>query len=276
LKHSCRRCCQHFSNDEELLQHQQAETACKVSKRSARDDVITDEQEKKLRVRAKPNMTEEEKWIETYRILFPGEKVPSACKHHLTIQSSSMKDDVTDSIPADYESNDTLAVQSTKAENRSRQVQDKKEYVEYIRREVPRVVRPMFERIVENYMQKVQEQMNKKANEVFEMVIGRLTTTFDFGASLALTPADSTAAGALDDGTFSPPASSPRRPSPMPPQSPDRPTIEQVLNDDQLMGNFYNNNSFEFTQFFLDNPELLCLDNDSAYWSANPEGDGSY
>jgi hypothetical protein len=77
LKNFCPRCFEHFDKPEALNGHQRQDVPCKV--REQESDVINEEQEKQLRARAKPHMSEEDKWAEMYRAIYPGEKVPSPC-----------------------------------------------------------------------------------------------------------------------------------------------------------------------------------------------------
>jgi hypothetical protein len=77
LKNFCPRCFEHFDKPESLKSHQRADVPCKVRDRCA--DAVTEEQEKQLRTRAKSNCSEESKWEEMYRIIFPGQKIPSPC-----------------------------------------------------------------------------------------------------------------------------------------------------------------------------------------------------
>lgn len=77
MKNLCPRCFEHFDKPEDLKSHQRAEAPCKL--RQMAIESITDEQEAKLRKRAKAHSTEEEKWAEMYRIIYPGENVPSPC-----------------------------------------------------------------------------------------------------------------------------------------------------------------------------------------------------
>jgi hypothetical protein len=89
LKNFCPRCFEHFDKPDLLKKHQRADVPCDLREKSPGG--ITEEQEKQLRMRAKPNCSEKEKWEEMYRIIFPGEKVPSPCTpaplyQHLTMQ----------------------------------------------------------------------------------------------------------------------------------------------------------------------------------------------
>ena len=74
----CPRCFEGFDKPEQLKAHQRASDPCELRERAP--DAITEEQEKQLRTRAKPNSSEEMKWEDIYRIIFPGETVPSPCK----------------------------------------------------------------------------------------------------------------------------------------------------------------------------------------------------
>jgi hypothetical protein len=76
-KSFCPRCFEHFDKAEALKSHQRADVPCKLRERAP--DAITEEQEKLLRARAKSHCSEEMKWEEMYRIIFPDEKVPSPC-----------------------------------------------------------------------------------------------------------------------------------------------------------------------------------------------------
>jgi DNA-directed RNA polymerase subunit M/transcription elongation factor TFIIS len=78
LKNVCPRCFVGFENHDELQRHQRAETPCKLEKVNV-PEMINEDQEKKLHTRAKPNCSEEDKWQEMYRIIFPDAKVPSPC-----------------------------------------------------------------------------------------------------------------------------------------------------------------------------------------------------
>ncbi|KAK5660526.1 hypothetical protein OQA88_13075 [Cercophora sp. LCS_1] len=72
----CPRCWEPFE-DGELLKHLQQDLPCAVQAERKVLDGYTKEQEKMLRSRKKARcgMSEEEKWIEMYRILFPDDRV---------------------------------------------------------------------------------------------------------------------------------------------------------------------------------------------------------
>ncbi len=78
LKSFCPRCYEQFDEPEALKNHQRADVPCRV-KAPVSEGIITEEQHKQLHTRAKPHCSEEAKWEEMCRILFPNEKVPSPC-----------------------------------------------------------------------------------------------------------------------------------------------------------------------------------------------------
>ncbi|KAK1753245.1 hypothetical protein QBC47DRAFT_388062 [Echria macrotheca] len=74
----CPRCKQTFRRASELEAHEMLPQACEISRKNPPAD-ITGKQEKQLRSKryATRYQTEKEKWEEVYRLLFPGEPVPS-------------------------------------------------------------------------------------------------------------------------------------------------------------------------------------------------------
>ncbi|OCK96479.1 uncharacterized protein K441DRAFT_455207, partial [Cenococcum geophilum 1.58] len=81
----CPRCCRPFENDAALNKHHQALEGCELGQGEAIES-FNKEQEKRLRSRKRPALeqTEEDKWKEVYRILFPDynlSTIPSPCKH---------------------------------------------------------------------------------------------------------------------------------------------------------------------------------------------------
>ncbi|KAK0634327.1 hypothetical protein B0T17DRAFT_2464 [Bombardia bombarda] len=72
LKNVCPRCLDRFDSNDDLKRHQRAETPCRLEKVNV-PEAINDEQEITLRQRAKANCSDEEKWREMYRVIFPSE-----------------------------------------------------------------------------------------------------------------------------------------------------------------------------------------------------------
>jgi hypothetical protein len=80
----CNRCRDKFNSDAELLEHQRALITCERGQLKPAEG-FTPGQEKQLRSRkrSKPNMTEVEKWYQSYTILFPDDDqadMPTPCK----------------------------------------------------------------------------------------------------------------------------------------------------------------------------------------------------
>ncbi|KAK3939249.1 hypothetical protein QBC46DRAFT_316115 [Diplogelasinospora grovesii] len=164
----CHRCGDHFENDDELKRHQRKETPCKLRTVNVPEG-ITDEQEKQLRARAKASCSEEEKWRDMYKIIFPDTKVPSPFY------------DTIDSVVASVET-------------KSSRFKDFDEFKEYVRRELPRLVKPIFEREVEILFESVQVKMKDRAAEILKDVQSRLFQTWQFQAEqsgASLSPPDS-------------------------------------------------------------------------------------
>jgi predicted methyltransferase len=79
----CQRCKQVFSDARQLNNHEMSAERCEVIDAVSPGD-ITAYQEKQLKSRkhTAKRQTDEEKWADIYRLLFPGEeRVPSPCKY---------------------------------------------------------------------------------------------------------------------------------------------------------------------------------------------------
>ncbi|KAJ9156221.1 Protein kinase [Pleurostoma richardsiae] len=74
-KHTCSRCMLRCKSAKELLDHQRATVPCEMRSDAFPEGTMMPCQEEALRVkkRAAPNTTEEQRWAEVYKILFPGE-----------------------------------------------------------------------------------------------------------------------------------------------------------------------------------------------------------
>jgi hypothetical protein len=79
----CERCWQTFNNQQKLKAHitVDATEICQVTP-GQQPDGLTPEMERKLRSRKKAHrdQTDDDRWKEMYRLLFPNEVVPSPCK----------------------------------------------------------------------------------------------------------------------------------------------------------------------------------------------------
>ncbi|KAK3990439.1 hypothetical protein QBC44DRAFT_239201 [Cladorrhinum sp. PSN332] len=163
-KNYCSRCLEYFDNEERLKAHQRSEVPCKLEKNKTLD-AITDGQEKQLRTRAKAGSSEEDKWREMYRIIFP--------KTNPNAMPSPYYDAVEDSV----------GVRGGQQKSRFQSVEDCKEY---LRTELPKVVKPMIARYVELLFQDFQEKVNQKTMEIVRDVETKMLRTFQFQEEQAL------------------------------------------------------------------------------------------
>lgn len=124
----CKRCWKQFKNQELLDSHLTVDIGamCELKNGTAPDGITT-EQERRLRSRKKssPNQSDEGRWREIYQVLFPNEEVPSP-----------YFEPVQDEIPPG-----------------SPDARDLANYEDYMRRELPRLVRTNIEDVVRRDMQ---------------------------------------------------------------------------------------------------------------------------
>ncbi|KLU91484.1 hypothetical protein MAPG_10002 [Magnaporthiopsis poae ATCC 64411] len=208
-RYTCPRCCERFEAEDELSTHARAPEPCEVREPELHDG-FTQAQEKRLRSRKKDragggaeDLTEEQKWRQMYQILFPdvrAEEIPSPY----------------------YEDNDL-----NKGELEG--------FEDYLRRELPPLVRRQLEQEVERELNFVEEGLKSR---VINMVHGLQLTLFQsyrkmeeseasqpeaFGASLAApagsAPSLNSEPSAPPNGGFSPQADPPAQvtsPAPQP------------------------------------------------------------
>ncbi|KAK1457718.1 hypothetical protein CMEL01_15701 [Colletotrichum melonis] len=134
-KFSCPRCSQSFETQLALQAHARSLDACDVREPEVLDG-ITQDQEKKLRSRKKTSvkeLTEAEKWIQVYRILFPDVRERE--------------------IPSPYHN----------AEDAEKNLGG---YEDYLRRELPPLVRRQLEKEVERELSFVEEGMKQKVIDI--------------------------------------------------------------------------------------------------------------
>ncbi|KAF6816565.1 hypothetical protein CSOJ01_02947 [Colletotrichum sojae] len=134
-KFSCPRCNQPFDTQSALQAHARSPDPCEVREPEVLDG-ITQDQEKKLRSRKKTaakELTEAEKWTQVYKILFPDVRERE--------------------IPSPYYT--TEDAQTTLGG-----------YEDYLRRELPPLVRRQLEREVERELSFVEEGMKHKVIEI--------------------------------------------------------------------------------------------------------------
>ncbi|KAL2179764.1 uncharacterized protein P884DRAFT_267444 [Thermothelomyces heterothallicus CBS 202.75] len=173
LKNFCPRCFDHFDKSELLQQHVRAQVPCKLREKSFH--AITEEQEKQLRTRAKPNCSEEDKWGEMYRTIFPDDK----------------------KIPSPYYDSDA----NGSSRSARSQFASFEEAREFLRVEIPRLVRPEIEKYVSTLFEEVQEKVNQKMVEIIRNVETKVLRTFHFQEEQASALPAATAAAVLGAGT---------------------------------------------------------------------------
>ncbi|KAM7206408.1 hypothetical protein V8F20_002757 [Naviculisporaceae sp. PSN 640] len=220
LKHTCPRCCESFKSDEELKHHQRLDEPCKKTSRavdnSNNNNVITDKQEKLIRMRAKTNQPEEERWREMYKIIFPDARTIPSPYHQSTSTSQGAnvkpeheKQRTVDNAPAYTPSSSAstsrsvtpaTASSSSLASNNNRgvrhrtggggglesiQFRGEAELIQcknYIHRNISRAVRPIIEKEVDNRLRMVSHAMAQKATDICKEVFTKMFRTWQFGS----------------------------------------------------------------------------------------------
>ncbi|KAK4656270.1 hypothetical protein QC762_309840 [Podospora pseudocomata] len=152
-KNSCARCFEQFEDEAALKDHQRSEEPCKLEKHNI-PDVITEEKDKLLHARAKAGLSEEDKWREMYRILFPGERVPSPYY------------DDSDGTGPDNENGGSS--------------RNWEEFKTFARQEVPRLIKPLLQQYIDKYFEDFAEKMNQKSIEVAKVVESQVLRTWIF------------------------------------------------------------------------------------------------
>ncbi|KAH7129937.1 hypothetical protein B0J13DRAFT_678977 [Dactylonectria estremocensis] len=144
-KFKCGRCCEEFKTSTQLLSHQQAVEPCKLKIEPPMDG-INDEQFQALRSRKRPrgSISEEEKWVEMYKVIFPDE----------------------DMIPSPWQLNEKDH-SCGDAANLVRDLGD------HARRELPRLMRPrledMLDRVIEESL--TSDRIVELAQGVFQDIL---------------------------------------------------------------------------------------------------------
>ncbi|KAH6621498.1 hypothetical protein B0J18DRAFT_411241 [Chaetomium sp. MPI-SDFR-AT-0129] len=151
LKNVCPRCFSRFEKSESLQAHQRADAPCGL--RAKTWESIGEEQEKQLHARAKAHSSEEDKWRDMYRVIFPGEKVPSPY----------------------YENDDSVSDSAATRQEHMLQQFD------FIRQQLPRVVRSHMEVYVHQMFEEFQNKANQKVVEIIQFVEASMVRTFQFG-----------------------------------------------------------------------------------------------
>ena len=277
LKNFCPRCFDHFDEPEALKSHQRADIPCKV-KAPVSDGIITEEQDKQLHQRAKSNCTEEEKWDEMYRIIFPDEEVPSPCTPPCLL-SLILFHPRTDR-QSDYEA-DT----STTPKPETSRFQSLDECKEFLRAELPRLVRPVMEQYVTGLFEELQEKVDRKTVEIIFDLETKVLRTFHFQEEQFTLSALS----ATTPGCVAATAVAVAEPSPPPSPSPEMSKVSALLDDmkdDEFANELFANSRFDLESFLEASHQGLSFGGcenfsvDSAYYSGSSNGgvgvDGRY
>ena len=161
----CKRCWKIFKNQEQLDSHLTVATSdiCDLQPGHPPEG-ITPEHERRLRSRKKtsPDQSEAERWKDIYKLLFPNEEIPSPCElaqFYIIILSRSMKkiaDNCTDFEPLQ---------EDTPMSPDSRELAN---YEDYIRRELPRLVRSNIEEAVRREMQPFEASLISNLVEIIQ------------------------------------------------------------------------------------------------------------
>ncbi|KAK0737269.1 hypothetical protein B0T21DRAFT_383278 [Apiosordaria backusii] len=150
-KNSCARCFEQFDDEAALKAHQRSEEPCKLQKNNIHE-FISEEKEKLLHLRAKAGSSEEDKWLEMYRIIFPNEKVPSPY----------------------YDGADGADVQNDNGTSS----RDWEEFKKFAKQEVPKLVKPLLQQYIDQYFQDFDEKMAQKSIEITKVVENQVLRTW--------------------------------------------------------------------------------------------------
>ncbi|KAK4213631.1 hypothetical protein QBC37DRAFT_170889 [Rhypophila decipiens] len=198
-KHTCPRCCEQFKTDDELKHHQRLDEPCKKRERGVdhgNNNVITNEQEKQIRARAKTNQAEDEKWRELYRILFSAsQKIPSPYYEQTPPATSVKAEDEPRPVatvplaPSSSRTGTPSSSQGGPVRQPTRGLEsihfrDEAELVEcrqHIHQGLRRRVRPLLEQEVDKMLRSVQHAMAQKVTELCKEAVTKLFRTWQFG-----------------------------------------------------------------------------------------------
>ncbi|KAL6409980.1 Zinc finger protein PLAG1 [Ilyonectria robusta] len=158
-KFRCNRCCEEFKASIQLLEHQRSKMAFEV-RVSELQEGVNEEQVLQLRSRRKPNgtLSEEEKWNETYRIIFPDDELIPSPYHDRNRQNELKDEDAFD--------------------GRSNILRD---LGDHARRELPRLMRPRLENMLDSVIEEglTSDRVVNLAQGVFEQILQNFKVSRD-------------------------------------------------------------------------------------------------
>ncbi|KAL2075983.1 hypothetical protein VTL71DRAFT_926 [Oculimacula yallundae] len=162
-QYQCNRCRQVFESMDQLSDHQRIEEPCKIRFEEMQDG-INEAQLQSIRSRKKPRsqsgtlveLSEEEKWLKMYTVIFPKDN-PVPSPYH----------DSTHDVPSDYPTPD----------EESRNLL--KELADYARRELPKLMRPGLANMLEGISDdsSVTKQITDIAQSAFQQILENFTPT---------------------------------------------------------------------------------------------------
>ncbi|KAK1772731.1 hypothetical protein QBC33DRAFT_464203, partial [Phialemonium atrogriseum] len=164
-KHLCLRCYKTFKSEAEYGDHQRAATRCPLERENPWDGYFDQATQKILRSRQKASSPEVEKWKDVYRLLFPGDHVPSPFY--------------------DDDEGECGGGPRKVLSGGKRGGPELVEYERYLLREMPARVRRELEFAVEQELNCVEENMKNKAIEIFKNLELKLLRDFADRAAAA-------------------------------------------------------------------------------------------
>ncbi|KAK7740780.1 hypothetical protein SLS53_005248 [Cytospora paraplurivora] len=156
----CLRCHDVFLSDADLEKHYQSQTPCQLRAGVKTLEGITSSQEKQLRSRKRSDKTEEDKWRDVYRICFP-----------------LQEDEDPTPIPSPYFELPNPAKSGDAAMNR---------YDEFMSRELPKRVKKALELRIEQEFSPVEETLRRQLPDIVRGLYQRLSE--DFRKSIQVSP----------------------------------------------------------------------------------------
>lgn len=166
------------------------------------DDVISADQQKQIRARAKTNQPEEDRWKDLYRILFPDAKIPSPCMFMLSLppyytqtntynatdyETTTPKEESPLSPEHKRSTPNTPSTPTSGIANLNEFIhfKDEAEVLEcraHIHQGLRRAVRPVLEKEVEKLLRSVQHAMAQRVTDICKDVVTKIVRTWQFGA----------------------------------------------------------------------------------------------
>jgi len=82
----CERCEAVFTTDKDKKSHLRVTPPCEIKEPPQRSDARIDpDQEEQVRLRETKSSSQDERWRRVFAVIFPGEDIPSPCKHWVSV-----------------------------------------------------------------------------------------------------------------------------------------------------------------------------------------------